>query len=368
MEIIHIVLGKANPERMNGVNKVVFNLVTQQINSGRNASVWGITKTLDTNFAPRNFETRLFQAHRNPFHLNKSLKQALLSIKGKAILHLHGGWIPVFSSLSRFLAKHKIPYVVTPHGCYSKVARQRNGYLKSLYFKMYELNFLKRAYKIHCLGNSEVTGLAGIFPNDKTTLLPYGFEPKLRAESIPKLDNRFVLGFVGRLDIRHKGLDILLDAYSNFLPHNPASKLWIVGDGPDRSRLEKMVTQKRLQKDVILWGSKFGLEKESLINQMDVFVHSSRNEGLPVAVLEACAAGIPCVVTEATNVAQYVTQYQCGVAVSDENREQLTQAFITLSSLNQKGELATQGQNGKRLVSETFTWTRILKEFDKLYS
>jgi len=60
MEIIHIVLGKANPDRMNGVNKVVYQLATKQVEFGENVSVWGIAKDKDTNYGERNFETRLF--------------------------------------------------------------------------------------------------------------------------------------------------------------------------------------------------------------------------------------------------------------------------------------------------------------------
>ena len=60
MEIIHIVLGKANPDRMNGVNKVVFQLATKQAESGRKVTVWGITKDPIKNFPDRNFETVLF--------------------------------------------------------------------------------------------------------------------------------------------------------------------------------------------------------------------------------------------------------------------------------------------------------------------
>ena len=43
MEIIHIVLGKANPDRMNGVNKVVYQLATKQADFGEKVAVWGIT-------------------------------------------------------------------------------------------------------------------------------------------------------------------------------------------------------------------------------------------------------------------------------------------------------------------------------------
>ena len=69
MEIIHIILGKANPERMNGVNKVVYQLATQQSHSGRDVKVWGITKNISHDYGVRNFETRLFQAKTNIFGL-----------------------------------------------------------------------------------------------------------------------------------------------------------------------------------------------------------------------------------------------------------------------------------------------------------
>ena len=61
MDIIHIVLGKANPDRMNGVNKVVHQLATKQAASNRSVQVWGITEDLSHNYAERNFKTQLFK-------------------------------------------------------------------------------------------------------------------------------------------------------------------------------------------------------------------------------------------------------------------------------------------------------------------
>ena len=46
MEIIHLVMGKANPQRMNGVNKVVYQLATKQAEAGIKVQVWGFTKDL----------------------------------------------------------------------------------------------------------------------------------------------------------------------------------------------------------------------------------------------------------------------------------------------------------------------------------
>ena len=102
MEIIHIVLGKANPERMNGVNKVVFQLATKQIEFGEKVSVYGITKECTKNYEDRKFETRLFQKSINPFWIGKALKKEMLHKKGSAIFHIHGGWIPAFFTIALF--------------------------------------------------------------------------------------------------------------------------------------------------------------------------------------------------------------------------------------------------------------------------
>lgn len=112
MEIIHIVLGKANPNRMNGVNRVVYQLATQLAQKGSNVSVWGITKDLENNYGERNFRTRLFRKSLNPFSISNELKQSILDKKGVATFHIHGGWIPAFSSLCNFMGKHEIAYIL----------------------------------------------------------------------------------------------------------------------------------------------------------------------------------------------------------------------------------------------------------------
>ncbi|MBK7805817.1 MAG: hypothetical protein IPJ51_05910 [Saprospiraceae bacterium] len=71
MEIIHIVLGKANPERMNGVNKVVFQLATKQAESGRNVSVWGITKDPVKKFSRASFLNLTFSIGQTSFCLGQ---------------------------------------------------------------------------------------------------------------------------------------------------------------------------------------------------------------------------------------------------------------------------------------------------------
>ena len=198
MEIIHIILGKANPDRLNGVNKVVNNLATEQSKAGKNVQVWGITSDPTLNYPPRNFKTRLFKASKNPFSLDRGLKQAILE-HPLAVFHLHGGWIPVFATLARFMVRHRIKYVLTPHGAYNTIAMQKSALTKKLYLKLFEAFLLRNAAKVHAIGSSEVEGLQRVFPKSRSFLLPYGFESSQKHIHVDR-NGKFTIGFVGRLD------------------------------------------------------------------------------------------------------------------------------------------------------------------------
>lgn len=367
MEIIHLILGKANPNRPNGVNKVVHQLVSKQAEYGRNITLWGITKHLTHNYIKRNFETKLFQAKKNPFLLDKALRQAIKLKKGKAIFHLHGGWIPLYTNVAILLNKNNIPYVITPHGSYNTIAMQRNKWMKRLYFECFEKSILRNAQKIHLIGESEIQGIQRIFPNNKSFLLPYGFEPpQLKNVKINHKED-FIIGFVGRLDIYTKGLDLLINSFYEFQKSVPKSKLWIIGDSPEKSILEQLIANRNLHKKVVLWGSKFDAKKVALMQQIQVFVHPSRNEGLPSSVLEACSMGIPVVVTKATNLASYIAKNNAGIAIENEDEEALTKAFLKLFDMKNNKGLQCLSKNAKMMIHTVFNWNTTIKKFDSLY-
>lgn len=367
MEIIHIVLGKANPSRMNGVNKVVYQLATEQAMAGRKVSIWGITKSIEHNYGERLFDTRLFKAQRNPFTISSDLRKKLIEAKGHAIFHLHGGWIPTFFKVTQVLIRHQIPYVFTPHGAYNTVAMQRSKPMKKLYFHLFERNLLQGASTVHCIGQSEVCGLKSIFPKVTTQLTPYGFQvPEIKTVQNTGSEE-FIIGFVGRIDVYTKGLDLLLSAFEQLSITHKNAKLWFVGDSPERSKLEEEFEHRNLSDRVVFWGSKFGEDKDNLIRKMHVFVHPSRNEGLPTAVLEASAMQVPCLVTEATNIGQFVDQYKCGVTVHNDDASALAGGLAFLKEQWDQNKLIQMGANAVKMVRMEFNWKHIVTEFDRLY-
>ena len=156
MEIIHLILGKANPDRMNGVNRAVHHLATSQAQNGLRVSVWGITPTPESAYPDgRLYATRLFRSRKNKLGLDPALSKALREVRPGVVFHFHGGFIPEYFHAARMLTRQGIPYIFTPHGSYNTVALRKSAWMKKLYFPLFERFVLNHARAIHLLGHSE---------------------------------------------------------------------------------------------------------------------------------------------------------------------------------------------------------------------
>jgi glycosyltransferase involved in cell wall biosynthesis len=78
--------------------------------------------------------------------------------------------------------------------------------------------------------------------------------------------------------------------------------------------------------------------------------------------------GIPCIVSKATNVGQYILRFNAGRPIENGSSLQLQKACEELCNLKQENNLSNLGQNGVRMVREAFNWNFILNEFEKLYN
>ncbi len=101
---------------------------------------------------------------------------------------------------------------------------------------------------------------------------------------------------VGRL-VSSKGYDLLLTALAELVPTLPGIRLRIVGDGPLRTQLTNQAARLGLSRHVEFLGARGVDEVRSELSRADLFVISSRDEGLPRTLLEATAASVPVVAT-----------------------------------------------------------------------
>jgi len=368
MKIIHLVLGKANPKRMNGVNKVVHQLATTQTELGQEVSVWGIANDLIHNYPERNFETVLFQQHRNKT-LCPKLKASIKEVAKNVVVHIHGAFILEFYQVARLLKREGIAYVFTPHGSFSKAALEQNKWAKKVYFHLLEKWVIKHAKATQLLGVNEFDQLGRMMKEGNKQLIPNGMDlTQLPTDLTPKKKEELTFGFCGRLDTYHKGLDLMLEGFQQFLAEGGNAKLELIGDGKDRPALEKLVIKLGIQEHVVFHGALFGLKKFHTLHQFDVFLHTSRMEGFPMAVLEAAALSIPCVTSEATNINSYIRQHNAGIALPNNTPICIASAMSLCAEFHQCNQLDYKGKNARAMVVSAFDWKNIAKKLISTYA
>lgn len=154
---------------------------------------------------------------------------------------------------------------------------------------------------------------------------------------------------VGNLRDDQKGIDILLRALT--LIPGRFSRALVVGDGPARHGLEQLSRELGLQDRVEFRGASWQVPE--LLATSRLFVLPSRYEGMPNALLEAMAQGLPAVATAVGGVAEIMTDGETGVIVPPEDPQALARAIAELLSDDERARRL--GQAARARIQERFT-------------
>jgi glycosyltransferase involved in cell wall biosynthesis len=366
MHIIHILTGEANPETLNGVNKIVHWMATEETSQGHDVEVWGITKSVSKlRTDTYNYKLRLFPQLSFPAALAPEIKRALADLDRNTWVHFHSVFIFEFPGIARLLRNRGLLYGITPHGGYSSGVLSKNRWRKLLYITLRERWYISGASWVQATGLGEVKDILSIEPHARVELIPNGQERNLLAGlEVPQLASEHpVIGYCGRLAIRQKGLDYLIQGFSAYKSHGGCGQLWIVGDGADRAIVERMVVEKDIQNHVKFFGAMSGAAKLKVLANFDVFIHSSRWEGLPMACLEAASLGKPLLVSQETNLADYVKRYGAGLVLDETSAAGVERVMECVQRLCENIQLKQLGANALLLVEKEFSWEENARSF-----
>ena len=171
-----------------------------------------------------------------------------------------------------------------------------------------------------------------------------------------------VVGCVARL-VPGKGHALLLDAFHRVLGRQPQTRLLLVGEGSERSRLEAQAGALGLNGSVRFLGARADVPR--LLAACDVVTLASTCEGLPLSILEAMATGKPVVATRVGCVPQVVQDGLTGLLVPPGDAAALAQSLESL--VRDEGTRRRLGMQACQLMQSGYSFDRTLEQYEAVY-
>lgn len=268
-------------------DKVDSTILTQLVHGQNKKDIYADNITVHRLKTAENRKTRLIL-------LNiKSFFKAIKIIKKENIDIIHGHILPGIITAYFLGAIFRKPVVATPYNIYfneskSSIINSFSNFLEKFFYKRVD----KLVFESEDNKKKAITILDTVFDNSVTVntgmVLPNNY-----------LQNIFVeypinMVFIGRL-VKVKALDLLIESF-RLLDSNILEKLHldIIGEGEEIGNLQKLISNYNFDKFIKIHG--FVKDSDLFINKANIFILPSHTEGLSIALLEAMANGLACIV------------------------------------------------------------------------
>ena len=284
------------------------------------------------------------------------------------VLHTHQ--IGALWHLGRAARARGIRTVHTEHSDHVGLARGWRNKLKSRWW-WYAAGRLAQCF---CCVSEDIARSVrrwGTVRSDKVVVIPNGVDTDLYGASKQRAGIRHALGIpedarvigtVGRLN-EVKRQDLLVRAFARVRARHADTWLLLVGDGPERSRLERLANELGIFGRTLFTG--YQSRTEHFLSAMDVFALSSRHEGLPLALLEAWAAGLPVVSSAVGGIPRVVEDGRSGLLFESGDEAALADALVQL--LDRPQFAAELGAAGKARVSSQYSLQHMADGYEHQY-
>lgn len=262
------------------------------------------------------------------------------------------------------LLKANIPYIIIPHGELQAEA-QKKKHLKKVAANILLFNrFINHAAAVQCLSAQEMAETK--FGSNKFIATNGTDIPNKMKREFSRTGVKFI--YIGRLDAFHKGLDLMVEAFRLKADLLRASGCTLDIYGPDlngrAAHLAGLIAAAGVGDMIRQHGPVFGEEKEAILLGGDIFIQTSRLEGMPLGILEALGYGIPCLVTDGTSLGSLVESEDAGWRAETTSKS-IAEALER--AVNERGCWAEKGKNGRSFMEEHFAWDKIAAETIKTY-
>ena len=137
--------------------------------------------------------------------------------------------------------------------------------------------------------------------------------------------------YMGRLSYE-KSIDKVIKAFAIMLEKSPELKLMIVGDGPEKQKLENLAKELKIKDKVIFTGFLYKDELKKALQANEVFLSACKNENMPLSVAQAMAVGLPLVMVKENGLSEMIKENTNGFFCKTDNPEDMAKKALKLLS------------------------------------
>ncbi len=350
---------------MYGAEAVILNLSDELHASGHRSVIAVFSNAANENVKLHDVATRCgIEAHLIPCsgQMDRSVGEkirALVKTTGADVVHAHGYKADIYCYFA--LRGTEVPMVSTCHTWYD------NDWRVTLYGKIDRMVLRGFDQVVAVSDEVEARLLAAGVSADKVTLIRNGIGTAAFEGIAPSLRNglgegELLVGLVGRLS-REKGVDIFIRAAAEVLKVLPEVRFVVVGDGADRVALGALIEELGVGTKMSLLGPRSDMP--AVYASFDLMVSASREEGLPMAILEGLASGRALIATSVGAVPEVVRDDDTGVLLAPEDVAQLAGAMQRL--LQDAALRGRLGRAGKRVIAAEFSAARMTADYVRVY-
>ena len=197
-------------------------------------------------------------------------------------------------------------------------------------------------------------------PERKISYLPSGVDTELFHPSEHKMDVTSIL-YVGTL-VKRKGVEYLI---KSFVELAAGITLDIMGDGPDRRRLENLTKTLKLENRIKFLGPQRQETVAKTLRERKIYVLPSLSEGFPITLLEALSSGCAVITTSVSGIPHIIKQKENGILIDPENPHQIKASIeLLIEDTSLRKHIS---KNGLELVQNKFSWNTVAEEVLTIY-
>lgn len=294
-----------------------------------------------------------------PLHL-----AALMKKNNFDVVHTHNWAVFLEGGLASILAGVRL-LVHTVHGPYTEYPPSWRSRIKLALRHFLERLVSRRFYRIVAVSDAireymeKTIHLAA-----KRLLTIHNGIPATNVQPTERATREYLTFMtVGRLAVI-KNHAMMLRAFAEIAKSNAHARLIIVGDGPERAKLENSIKENHLQNKISLLG--FRADIDNLLRDADIFLLTSHYEGISIALLEAMRAGLPAIGTHVGGMPEIVRDGHTGILVPADDHVALIKAMTRLA-----GSKSLRDEMGKQAYAyfiKEFSLTTMLSRYQNLYT